>query len=144
MPARRALGAEVGLAGGLVAEVEPLRVELAGKCGDVAGGEVSITTYGTSTLTTLAPGGTIEITGLNDVVINSVVGEGNPELALIDIKSLEGTLTLMKESGQIKSGALIKLSGKNLVIDGVVESALATPDLTDPRSEALGQHLSAA
>ena len=98
---------------------------------DIVNGETSIQTYGTSTLTTLAPDGVIEIVGLNDVVIGSIIGEGNSQIERIHLESIEGTLILDKDSGQIKTGGLLYLAGRHINIAGVIESTLLTPDLTD-------------
>jgi hypothetical protein len=89
-------------------------------------GEVSLRTVGTSQLLTLDPGGRIVLTGLNDVVIDSTIGKGNPNLGRLDITSQEGTLTIGRQSGWLETGALMTLNGKNVVVNGVLKSSLAT------------------
>jgi len=92
----------------------------------VRAGEVSLRTEGTSQLLTLDAGGRIVLTGLNDVVIDSTIGKGNPTLGRLDITSQQGTLTLARTSGWLETGALMTLNGKNVVVNGVLKSSLAT------------------
>ncbi|MFT5030879.1 MAG: hypothetical protein ACI9VS_003341, partial [Candidatus Binatia bacterium] len=98
---------------------------------DLVPGLRSIYTHGTSSLTTLDDGGVIRITGVNDVVINSVIGEDQPNLKLMEITSTDGTLSVEKEAGQLLTGAQLNLSGRVLNIDGVVTSSRATASTTD-------------
>jgi len=95
-------------------------------------GNTSITTYGTSELISLSDEGTIQISGLNDVVINSTIGgEDSPNLKLIDLSSQTGTLTLEKTSGRISTGASLVMSGENVDLAGVIKSTKATESLSD-------------
>ncbi|HXG47025.1 MAG TPA: hypothetical protein VNO52_05325, partial [Methylomirabilota bacterium] len=99
--------------------------------GAVVPGQRSIYTHGTSELKTLDDDGVIRITGVNDVVINSVIGSGLPTLKLLEITSTDGTMKLEKESGQLLTGAQLNLAGRLLDIAGVVTSTRATPATTD-------------
>jgi hypothetical protein len=92
----------------------------------VAAGEVSIHTYGTSHFTTLDAGGRIVLTGLNDVVIDSTIGKGNPSLGLLQVGSTAGSLSLLATSGWLESGSNIVLSGKDVDIAGVVRNNQAS------------------
>ena len=98
---------------------------------DINAGERSIYTYGTSHFTTLDADGTIKITGLNDVVINSQIGQLANQLRLLQITSTEGTLAIDSESGYIATGAEFKLTGNTIDIAGVVKSTRLTPALFD-------------
>jgi len=91
-----------------------------------AAGELSIHTYGTSRFTTLDAGGRIVITGMNDVLIDSSVGKGNPALGLLQVASTTGTVTIAKTSGWLQSGSNIVLSGKNVDVAGVVRNTQAS------------------
>ncbi|MFM7055829.1 MAG: hypothetical protein ACKO2P_02790, partial [Planctomycetota bacterium] len=93
-------------------------------------GTESIRTFGTSTLKTIH-GGEIRINGVNDVVIDSVVGTGSGDLALIELASTSGNLLVAKESGRIETGTQINFIGHSVEIAGVVTSTRATPDLAD-------------
>ena len=97
----------------------------------VSSGEASITTTGTSRLTSTGGNGQILITGLNDVVIDSLVGPGSTNLSLIRIESQQGTLFLKKTSGWIETGALIRLLGQDLDVEGVLRSTQATAAAND-------------
>jgi len=98
---------------------------------DINAGETSVYTYGTSHFTTLDADGTIKITGLNDVEINSQIGQLANQLRLLQVTSTEGTVTIAKESGYINTGAEFKLTGKNIDIAGVITSTRLTPALFD-------------
>ena len=98
---------------------------------NVKAAETSVYTYGTSHFTTLDADGTIKITGLNDVVINSQIGQLANQLRLLQVTSTEGTLSIAKESGYVKTDAELKLTGKNIDIAGVVESTRLTSALFD-------------
>ncbi|MEN9762058.1 MAG: hypothetical protein RI906_1884, partial [Pseudomonadota bacterium] len=89
-------------------------------------GEVSIRTFGTSRFATLDADSRIIIQGYNDVVINSTIGKGNPNLGLLQISSLKGVLDIRAESGWLETGANIVLAGKDIDIAGVVKSNQAT------------------
>ncbi|MDA1276506.1 MAG: hypothetical protein O2960_21015, partial [Verrucomicrobia bacterium] len=89
---------------------------------DVTPGETSITTTGTSKLKSTGGNGEILITGLNDVVINSLVGPGSVGLSQIRIESQEGELSLARESGWIETDVRLLLLGKDLDLAGVVRS----------------------
>ncbi|MBV5304621.1 MAG: hypothetical protein JZU70_10550 [Chlorobium sp.] len=105
--------------------------------------ETSVYTYGTSHFPTLDADGTIKITGLNDVVINSQIGQLANQLRLLQVTSTEGTLFMRgKESvdahgvtvlggGYINTGAELKLTGNNIDIDGVITSTRLTSALFD-------------
>ena len=98
----------------------------AGTASTVSSTETSLLTSGTSELLTRDPGGRIVLTGLNNVVIDSVIGKGNPSLGRLDITSTSGTLTLAQRGGWLETGALMTLKGQDVVIEGVVRSSLAT------------------
>ncbi|MFN5898358.1 MAG: hypothetical protein ACK48Y_12585, partial [Planctomyces sp.] len=93
-------------------------------------GTESIRTFGTSSIRTIH-GGEIHITGINDVVINSIVGTGSGNLTLIELASTTGNLLIAKESGRIETGTQINFIGHSVEIAGVVTSTRATPDLSD-------------
>ncbi|MDZ4128345.1 MAG: hypothetical protein U1E02_29845, partial [Hydrogenophaga sp.] len=92
-------------------------------------GEVSVRTYGTSVFTTLDAGSRIVIAGVNDVVIDSVIGKGNVALGLVQLGSSAGSLSILAGSGWVESGTKVVLSGKNVDVAGVVRNNQAT-DLT--------------
>ncbi|MFM8478827.1 MAG: hypothetical protein ACKOEO_23830, partial [Planctomycetaceae bacterium] len=93
-------------------------------------GTESIRTRGTSEIRTLN-GGVIRISGVNDVVIDSVVGPGSTNLSLVELQSTAGDLLIAEESGRIETSARIDFLGNNVEIAGVVKSTAATPSLTD-------------
>ena len=93
-------------------------------------GTESIRTYGTSEIRTLQ-NGQIRITGVNDVVINSLVGPGSTNLALVELQSESGNLLIAAESGRIETSAQINFIGNNVEIAGVVKSTGATADPDD-------------
>lgn len=68
-------------------------------------GETSIQTFGTSRIDARK----VSITGLNNVIINSSIGEQSNRLQTIDISSTEGKLTIERVSGRIVSNATINL-----------------------------------
>ncbi len=72
-------------------------------------GQTSIRTEPTSHIRAL--GGQIRITGVNDVVIDSQVGPGSTDLALVRIEAIHGTLLIAGDSGQVEAGGLIELRG---------------------------------
>jgi hypothetical protein len=92
----------------------------------VAEGEISLRTYGTSLFNTLDAGGRIVLTGLNDVLIDSAIGKGNPNLGLLQVSATTGTLTLGQTSGWLESGSNLVLSGKNVDVAGVVRNNQAS------------------
>ena len=89
-------------------------------------GQVSILTQATSAMRTLGTDGEIHITGLNDVVINSSIGPGSTDLALLQIEATEGVLTIAHESGRLETGGLMQLSGAMVDVQGVVRNLAAT------------------
>jgi hypothetical protein len=93
-------------------------------------GTESIRTRGTSEIRTLN-GGSVRISGVNDVVIDSVVGPGSTNLSLVELQSTTGDLLIAEESGRIETSARIDFLGNNVEIAGVVKSTAATPSLTD-------------
>ncbi|MCY2990309.1 MAG: hypothetical protein NTY19_20895, partial [Planctomycetota bacterium] len=97
----------------------------------VAPNTSSVETYGTSSMKSLGGGGRILITGVNDVVINSQVGPGSASLSLVQLASTQGVLRVEKGSGNIETGALLKFSGHDVDIAGVVTSTLVTPAAND-------------
>jgi len=97
----------------------------------VSSGQASITTTGASKLLSTGGNGEIVMTGFNDVVIDSLVGPGSTNLALIRIESTEGTTYLKKTSGWIETGALIRILGADLHFEGVLRSTQATANTSD-------------
>jgi hypothetical protein len=93
---------------------------------DVAAGETSVKTYGTAHFNSLEARGSIVISGVNDVVIDNTIGKDSPQLALLQVGSEQGTLTVTKESGWLETGGMLVLSGKDVDLAGVVRSTLAT------------------
>ncbi|MFA9373158.1 MAG: Ig-like domain-containing protein, partial [Poseidonibacter sp.] len=93
---------------------------------EVKEGEVSIQTYGTGKIQTLSDGGTISLIGVNDVNIDTTIGLDGANLALVELGSTHGTLTLNKESGRIETSGQIKFIGKDLVLAGVIKSDYKT------------------
>ncbi len=67
----------------------------------------------------------VGITGLNNVIINSSIGEQSNRLQTIDISSTEGKLTIERVSGRIVSNATINLQGKDVDVLGVVRITAA-------------------
>jgi hypothetical protein len=92
---------------------------------DVHAGEVSLQTFGTGRLNTTDPHGRIILTGLNDVVIDSQIGTGNPDLGLLQINSTAGKLTL-EDDGWLETGAMMVLGGQTVDLGGVIKSHSAT------------------
>ena len=103
----------------------------AGTASTVSSTETSLATLGTSELITRDAGGRIVLTGLNNVLIDSIIGKGNPGLGRLDITSTNGTLTIAQRGGWLETGALMTLQGQDVVIEGVVRSSLATPATYD-------------
>jgi hypothetical protein len=89
-------------------------------------GEVSIHTYGTSNLKTLDAGGRIVVTGFNDVVIDSVIGKGNPKLGLLQVASTTGNVSILATSAWLETGSNLVLSGKTVDVAGVLRSHQAS------------------
>jgi hypothetical protein len=81
-------------------------------------GETSIATYGTSRMNAQQ----VTITGLNDVIIDSSIGEHSLNLKQIEITSTAGKLEITRTSGRLVSGADIILIGQDVVIAGVVRN----------------------
>jgi hypothetical protein len=67
-------------------------------------------------------GGTINLGGANEVVIDGVVGTGSTSLESLNISSTYGTVTVTQASGWVTADAPLTIRGKNIDIDGVVES----------------------
>lgn len=86
--------------------------------------EVSIATFGTSRMDARR----VEITGLNNVIIDSSIGEDSNRLTNINISSIQGDLSLARTSGRIVSGAVINLRGQNIDIAGVLRNTNADGD----------------
>ncbi|MFN7866205.1 MAG: hypothetical protein ACK5TX_02260, partial [Planctomyces sp.] len=93
-------------------------------------GTESIRTLGTSEIRTLI-GGNIRISGVNNVVIDSIVGPGSSNLSLVELQSTTGDLLIAEASGRIETSAKIDFLGNNVEIAGVVKSSASTPSLTD-------------
>ena len=89
-------------------------------------GEVSIQTHGTGKIQTLNDGGTISLVGVNDVNIDTTIGMDGANLALVELGSTHGTLTLDKESGRVETSGQIKFLGQDLVLAGVIKSEYKT------------------
>ncbi|MBV5330735.1 MAG: LEPR-XLL domain-containing protein, partial [Chlorobium sp.] len=70
-------------------------------------------------------GGTITLGGANEVVIDGVVGTGSTSLASLNITSTYGTVTVTQASGWVTADAPLTIRGKDIDIDGVVESIAA-------------------
>jgi PKD repeat protein len=81
-------------------------------------GQTNIRTEPTSHIRAL--GGQIRITGVNDVVINSQVGPGSTDLALVRIEAIHGTLLIAPESGHVEADGAIQLRGADVDIQGMV------------------------
>ncbi|MFN5286458.1 MAG: hypothetical protein ACK5KS_16685, partial [Planctomyces sp.] len=96
----------------------------------VVPGTESIRTYGTSKLKS-THGGEIRITGVNDVVINSVIGTDSVDLSLIQLESSSGKLLIARESGRIETETQLNFTGHSLEIAGIVKSTRSTPDPDD-------------
>ncbi|MFO0537022.1 MAG: hypothetical protein ACK524_20300, partial [Planctomyces sp.] len=96
----------------------------------VVPGTESIRTYGTSKLKS-THGGEIRITGVNDVVINSVIGTDSVHLSLIQLESSSGKLLIARESGRIETETQLNFTGHSLEIAGIVKSTRSTPDPDD-------------
>ncbi|MGV2333156.1 MAG UNVERIFIED_CONTAM: hypothetical protein LVR18_03165 [Planctomycetaceae bacterium] len=93
-------------------------------------GTESIRTRGTSEIRTLS-GGTIRISGVNDVVIDSLVGPGSTNRSLVELQSTTGDLLIAEQSGRIETSARIDFLGNSVEIAGVVKSTAATPSPID-------------
>ncbi len=98
---------------------------------EIIEGEVSVQTYGTGLIKTLSDDSSISIIGVNDVNIDTIVGQDGADLKLIEIGSTDGTLTVDKKSGQIITTGQVVLSGNNLVLAGVIRSDYYTDKTYD-------------
>lgn len=86
----------------------------------VVTGQLSVQIDGTSTFSSST--GEINITGLNDVLVDGVISSTGGGLQNIELRSEQGTLTVGKTSGCIESDAPISLTGKIVDVQGVVRS----------------------
>ncbi|HYF18850.1 MAG TPA: calcium-binding protein, partial [Ramlibacter sp.] len=111
----------IELRGGLTAQ----RDVVVSANGAVKAGEVSLATFGTGRIATIDPRGRIVLTGTNDVVIDSQIGRDNPNLALVEVRSVAGKLTLA-DDGFLESAASIVIAGKDVDLGGVVRNVAAT------------------
>jgi Ca2+-binding RTX toxin-like protein len=93
-------------------------------------GTDSLRTYGTSSIKTLS-GGTITLTSVNNLSIDSQIGPGSTGLTSILLQSTYGSVIVQKTSGRIETGTSLTFSGNDVEIAGVVSSTLATPSTTD-------------
>ena len=92
----------------------------------VVAGEASIRTYSTAVLDALDARGRIILTGLNDVLVDSHVGTLNPELGLVDIRSVAGDLTVTANA-VVETGTSMVLGGVNVDLQGWITTHSATP-----------------
>ncbi|MFZ9626471.1 MAG: hypothetical protein ACO3AD_14515, partial [Burkholderiaceae bacterium] len=97
----------------------------------VEAGVVSVRTHSSSRLTSTGAAGQITITGLNDVVINNVIGLDNPGLTSVAVTAEFGTLTVAREAGRIETGAELLLRGQNVQVEGMLRSSRATAQEDD-------------
>ena len=82
----------------------------------------SIQTYGTGKIQTLTDGSKISLIGVNNENIDTTIELDGADLELIELGSTSGTLTIDKDSGRVETAGQIILSGKNLVLAGVIKS----------------------
>ena len=82
----------------------------------IAAGQTTVHTFGTSKI----EGRLVNITGLNDVIIDSTIGEGSVGMTNIDIAATYGDLTLARTSGRIITDADLTLTGRNISVEGVL------------------------
>ncbi|WP_031484953.1 calcium-binding protein [Maridesulfovibrio frigidus] len=85
-------------------------------------GQESLKIEGTAKILSTGGGGTLTLNGANDVVIDGVVGSGSNALAAVNIDSEFGDVTLAKTSGRITANTPLTITGKNIDIQGVIES----------------------
>ncbi|NVK17780.1 MAG: LEPR-XLL domain-containing protein [Methylocystaceae bacterium] len=91
-------------------------------------GETSLKVESTSKIISNGGGGTIQLDGLNDVIIDGMIGEGSNDLDEIVLISQKGDVTITKASGWIKTDGLIRMEGMNVDIQGVIENTAADAD----------------
>ncbi|QOV24148.1 hypothetical protein [Anabaenopsis elenkinii] len=84
---------------------------------EVVTGETSIHTFGTSRIDSKA----VHIQGLNDVVIDSFIGDIS-YMEIINLQSLAGNLIIAPTSGRIVSYGQLTMGGENIINQGVVRS----------------------
>jgi hypothetical protein len=89
---------------------------------DIKEGEVSVQTYASGVLKTLSDDSTISIIGVNDVNIDTTIGQDGADLKYVEVGSTDGTLTLDKDAGRIITTGQVVISGNDLVLAGVIES----------------------
>lgn len=91
-------------------------------------GHESLRIEGTAKIISTGGGGELHISGERDVVINGVVGTGSNSLGAVSIASDHGTVTVLKESGWITADTGLTITGKDIDIQGVIESTAANTD----------------
>ncbi|MEX0819283.1 MAG: hypothetical protein WD070_06810, partial [Pirellulaceae bacterium] len=91
-------------------------------------GETSVTIEGTSSIRSVggAGGGQIRVTGLNDVVMNGLLGPGSTNLELLRAASDAGDLYITQQGGRVETDGKIELVGRNVDLLGVVKSLAPT------------------
>ncbi len=90
-------------------------------------GSLSLKVEGTANIFSFGGGGTINLGGTNEVVIDGVVGTGSTTLAGINIDSQFGTVTLAEDSGWITADAPLVITGVGIDVQAVIESI--APDI---------------
>ncbi|WP_375473913.1 DUF4347 domain-containing protein [uncultured Nostoc sp.] len=85
---------------------------------NIVAGKTSIHTFGTSKIN----GRLVNIAGLNDVIIDSTIGEGSVGMTNLNIAATYGNLTLARTSGRIITDADVTMTGKNVSIEGVLRN----------------------
>jgi hypothetical protein len=91
-------------------------------------GQESLRVEGTSKILSTGGGGELKLSGVNDVVINGVVGTGSNTLSAVDVSSEHGKVTVLKESGLITADTGLTISGKDVDIQGVIQSTAQNID----------------
>src|SRR5581483_11921074 len=92
---------------------------------------VSIYTANTSSILSVGGGGTISITGYNDVDINSGIGPGSTSLASLQVTSSHASVFIEKQSARVATSSALKISGVTVDVAGVVSNTVATPGTTE-------------
>ncbi|NGZ29093.1 MAG: hypothetical protein G8345_19670, partial [Magnetococcales bacterium] len=115
--------------GGILSASQKISLS-AGSDNAISKGTTSLETTATSQITTTAANSEIHIVGVNDVVINSQIGVGVQDMAVVEVRSTHGTLSLDKDSGRIETDGLLRLGGL-LDLQGVVKSTAVTAATDD-------------
>jgi hypothetical protein len=96
---------------------------------------VSIQTHASGIIKTLSDDSMISIKGVNDVNIDTTVGQDGADLEYIEIISTDGTLSIGKDSGKVITTGKTLLSANDLVLAGVVKSDYYTESSYDNEFE---------